>query len=92
MRRTIGLFLLSLSLPLGASNPELKSVKSVYLLPMANGFDQYLANQILQSSLYVVVADPQGADAVLTDSLGPSFERKMAELYPVKKERTTRTS
>ena len=79
------LYVLSLPALFGA-NPELVRVKSVYLLPMANGFDQYLANHILNSSLYVVVADPQGADAVITDSLGPGFERKMAELYPVKKD------
>lgn len=83
MRWTLALFLLP---ALYASNPELKSVKSVYLLPMANGFDQYLANQILGSNIYVVVADPQNADAIMTDSIGPGLERKLADLYPVRKE------
>ncbi|MBI4906759.1 MAG: hypothetical protein HY820_24230 [Acidobacteria bacterium] len=83
MRWTLALFLLP---ALFASNPELKSVKSVYLLPMSNGFDQYLANHILGSSVYVVVADPQSADAILTDNIGPAFEQKLTELYSVKKE------
>ena len=74
------LVLLSLS-ALSAAGPELRNVKSVYLLPMANGFDQYLANQLQASNLYVVVANPQAADAVITSAIGPAFERKMDELY-----------
>ncbi len=29
-----------------APNPQLEAVKTVYLLPMSNGLDQYLANAI----------------------------------------------
>lgn len=67
---------------LSAANPELLKVKSVYLLPMASGMDQYLANALQGSNLYVVVTDPAAADAVFTDSIGPTFERKWKELYP----------
>lgn len=67
-----------------AANPQLANVKSVYLLPMANGMDQYLANHLRAAGNYVVVTDPQAADAVFTDSVGPVFERKLAELYPPK--------
>jgi len=75
--------LLLLFLPaLFAANPELVKVKSVYLLSMSNAMDQYLANQLQQGSSYVVVTDPNMADAVFTDSLGPAFEKKMLELYP----------
>lgn len=69
-----------------AANPELMKVKSVYLLPMASGMDQYLANRLQGSDVYVVTTDPQAADAIFTDTLGPALERKLAELYPVKTE------
>jgi hypothetical protein len=68
-----------------AANPELLKVKSVYLLPMGSGLDQYLANQLLKSGTYVVVTDPANADAVFTDTIGPALEHKLAELYPVAK-------
>ncbi|MCC6345505.1 MAG: hypothetical protein IT166_25105 [Bryobacterales bacterium] len=68
-----------------AANADLVRVKSVYMLPMSNGMDQYLANHLLAADLYVVVTDPKAADAVFTDSLGPAFERKMTELYPPEK-------
>lgn len=69
------------------TNPDLMKVKSVYILPMSNGMDQYLANRIQESNLYIVTSDPQTADALFTDGLGPPFEKKMAELYPVEVEK-----
>ncbi len=77
------LVLLALALPLaGAGQPGLEQVRSVYLFPMGNGLDQFLANRITNLGLFQVVADPNKADAVFTDRLGESFERRMAELYP----------
>ncbi|MBL8174779.1 MAG: hypothetical protein JNK48_08915 [Bryobacterales bacterium] len=70
---------------LWGANPELLKVKSVYLLPMASGLDQYLANALQTGGLYVVVTDPATADAVFTDSIGPAFERKWNDLYPPEK-------
>ena len=67
---------------IGATNPQLGKVQSVYILPMANGMDQFLANQLTNSSVFQVVADPQKADAIVTDRLGETFEDKMKELYP----------
>jgi hypothetical protein len=61
---------------------QLTQVHSVYILPMGNGMDQYLANKITRSGLFDVVTDPQRADAVLTDRLGEPFERKLDEFYP----------
>ncbi|MBL8212280.1 MAG: hypothetical protein JNK87_16305 [Bryobacterales bacterium] len=75
------LFFLS-SVALFAANPQLGNVKTVYLLPMMNGFDQYIANQLQQSGLYAVTTDPKSADAVMTDSLGPALERQWGKLYP----------
>jgi hypothetical protein len=68
--------------PVKAPNPQLEAVKTVYLLPMNNGLDQYLANAIARLGLFEVVTDPQKADAVLTDHLGAAFEDSMKSLYP----------
>ena len=65
-----------------AATGDLSQVQAVYLLPMGNGFDQYLANRLTQENVYQVVTDPKRADAVLTDQVGLSFERRLAELYP----------
>jgi hypothetical protein len=59
-------------------------VKTVYLLPMSNGLDQYLAVQLTTDSVLQVVTDPQKADAVFTDHLGETFEQTLAELYAEK--------
>lgn len=54
----------------------------MYMLPMANGMDQYLANRLTNLHAVQVVTDPQRADAILTDRLGPAFEDRLQELYP----------
>jgi hypothetical protein len=59
----------------------LNEVKTVYLLPMSNGMDQYLAVRLSQETGLQVVTDPMKADAVVTDHIGQSFEEKMAEMY-----------
>ena len=66
----------------GATNLQLAKVQSVYILPMSGGMDQYLANRLTSMGVFQVVADPQKADTVLTDSLGRGFEDRMKELYP----------
>jgi hypothetical protein len=65
-----------------AAGGELGQVRSVYLLPMNNGFDQYLASQLAMQGVFQVVTDPRKADAVLTDQIGPAFEQRFDELYP----------
>ncbi len=75
--------LLSLILACAAWAAEgLTQVQSVYLLPMANGLDQYLAQRLTREAVFPVVTDPKLADAVFTDQIGVAFERKLAELYP----------
>ncbi len=74
--------LLALSFSLLAADPEARNVKTVYLLKMTAGLDQYLANELTQGSVYAVTTDPQRADAVFTDSVGEAFEKRFAELYP----------
>src|SRR5947209_10650929 len=66
---------------LGAANPQLLNVHTVYILPMAAGMDQYLANRLTDRAVLQVVSDPQRADAVFTDHLGQSFEEKLNQLY-----------
>jgi hypothetical protein len=65
-----------------AAGANLADIKSVYVLPMSNGADQYLANRLLAGQVVTVTTDPQAADAVFTDAIGPAFEKRLAELYP----------
>ncbi len=62
----------------------LEGIKTVYLLPMASGLDQFLAVRLTTGSILQVVTDPQKADAILTDHIGASFEQRLDELYAVK--------
>ena len=72
------------AMSLWAVDPAVREVKAVYLLPMTNGLDQYLASQLTRSGVVQVVTDPLKADAVLTDRVGEGFERKLADLYAPK--------
>lgn len=67
------------SMVLGA---DATAVKTVYLLPMSGGLDQYLANRLTAAPMFRVVTDPKLADAIFTDQLGEAFEHKFATLYP----------
>ena len=67
------------SLVLGA---DVTGVKAVYLLPMAGGLDQYLANRLTGDQVFRVVTDPKLADAIFTDHLGDAFEKQLTVLYP----------
>lgn len=60
----------------------LQAMRTVYLLPMSSGFDQYLANHLTRENALEVVLDPALADTVLTGQLGKTFEDKLKELYP----------
>lgn len=59
----------------------LQAMRTVYLLPMSSGFDQYLASQLTRQNVFEVVLDPALADTVLTGQLGKTFEDKLKELY-----------
>lgn len=74
----------ALAISLGVSAAGLEDVKTVYVLPMSNGLDQYLAAQLTTGSVLQVVTNPQKADAVFTDHLGESFEQTLADLYGTK--------
>jgi len=66
---------------LGVFNaPGQSAPRTIYVLPMANGLDQYLAQRLTSDHVMKVVADPKIADVVLTDRLGEAFEQKLAEI------------
>src|SRR5438270_5471276 len=65
-----------------AARPALQNVHNLYLLPMGNSLDQYLANRLTATGSFQVVADPQKADAIFTDRIGESLEQRLDELYP----------
>ena len=63
-------------------------MKTVYLLPMSGGLDQYLALQLTSAGVLQVVTDPKKADAIFTDAIGARLEDSLNELYgaPVDKD------
>lgn len=61
---------------------QLPGVHQVYVMPMAGGLDQYLAEWLTREHVMQVVADPKAADAVLTDRLGEAFEEKLSQIHP----------
>src|ERR1700733_2537259 len=56
--------------------------KTVYILPMAAGLDQYLAQWLTKDHVLQVVADPKTAEVVMTDRLGDAFEQRMKQIHP----------
>ena len=85
----IAMFALCAIVPISSAHAEIFGVKTVYLLPMAGGLDQYLALQLSSGGLLQVVTDPNKADAILTDSIGTRLEDSLTELYgaPVDKDK-----
>src|SRR5208337_3878306 len=63
-------------------NPQLHDVKRVYILAMSASMDQFLASQLAKAGIFEVVTDPKKADAIITDRVGESFEKKLDDLYP----------
>src|ERR1700682_3330293 len=67
------------SLVLGA---DATGVKAVYLLPMAGGLDQYLANRLTGDPEFRVVTSHKRAESVFTDHMGEVCEKHLTALYP----------
>ncbi len=61
---------------------DLANVRSVYVMPMSRGFDQYIANRITNGHIFQVVTDPKRADAILTDRIGQAFEIQLEKISP----------
>ncbi len=74
-------------LPMLAGAAEIggSNVRTIYIMPMRHGLDQYLANQLTREHVLEVIADPARADAIFTDGLGDAFEQKLETLHPTPK-------
>ncbi|MGB7759341.1 MAG: hypothetical protein WBL61_05900 [Bryobacteraceae bacterium] len=64
---------------------DLAGVHSVYLLPMARGMDQYLANRLTNEHVFHVVTDPKLADAIITDHISEGFQTQLEDFSPAPK-------
>ncbi|HEY4364311.1 MAG TPA: hypothetical protein VGN17_25315 [Bryobacteraceae bacterium] len=64
---------------------DLSGVKTVYLLPMSAGLDQYLAVRLAANGAFQVSTDPALADAIFTDRIGSNFEKTLEDLNAPKK-------
>lgn len=71
----------SLACASGAMGADFHGVKTVYLLPMSGGADQYLAARLTSGEVLQVVTDPLKADAIFTDHLGETFEKSLDDLF-----------
>ena len=60
---------------------EPPNLKTVYVLPMSGGLDQFVVARLTRDGVMRVVTDPKGAEAVLVDRVGEGFEQRMLELY-----------
>jgi hypothetical protein len=79
MKRLAFLFSCSVAM---LSAADLASVHKVYVLKMAKGLDQCLANRLTSDHIFQIVTDPKLADAVFTDQLGEGFQMKLEEFSP----------
>lgn len=68
-------------MPVAGVHAQALGVKTVYLLPMSGGLDQYLALQLTSKGVLQVVTDPKKADAIFTDSIGARLEGSLSDLY-----------
>jgi hypothetical protein len=81
MKRFILSVVFALTLP-GYNAGVAAGLHQVYVLPMAGGLDQYIADWITRDKIMQVVTDPKVADLVMTDRLGEAFEQKLAQIRP----------
>ena len=81
------LCVIALGSPLVSFGADSSGVQTVYLLPMANSLDQYVANRLAASGVVHVTTDPKKADAVFTDKLVEAFQQLLDSLLlpPVEK-------
>jgi hypothetical protein len=68
--------------PLSAADTLSPRFRTVYVLEMADGLDQYLSSRLTANRVLWVVLEPTSADAVLTQSLDENFWNWLAHNYP----------
>jgi hypothetical protein len=86
------LCVIALGSPLLSYGADSSGVQTVYLLPMANGLDQYVANRLAASGVFHVTTDPKKADAIFTDKLGEAFEQRLDSLLLPPEEKSSKES
>jgi len=69
-------------MPVLAALAQQPAGRSVYVLPMSGGLDQFLAAQLTHGHIMQVVSDPKIADTILTDRLGDSLELALEKYHP----------
>ena len=72
-----------LALGTAAALAQTAPSRSVYILPMTGGLDQFLAERLTRDHVMQVVANPKVADLVMTEQLGDSFEQQMEKIRPL---------
>jgi hypothetical protein len=72
----------ALAAAVSVAGGDVTGASAVYIMPMSNGLDQFLALRITTGGVMQVVTDPMKADVVLTDRVGSGFDEKWNELYP----------
>jgi len=65
-----------------AASAELSVGRTVYLMPMGRGLDQFIANRLTRAHVLQVVADPAKADILFTDQVGAVLQDRLKELNP----------
>ena len=65
-----------------AAAAELSTGRTVFLMPMSHGLDQFVASRLTRMGVLRVVTDPAKADTIITDQVGSGFEARMSDLYP----------
>ena len=64
---------------------DLDTARTVYILSMSRGLDQYLANRLTNGHVLQVVTDPKLADVILTEQVGEGFQAKLETISPTPK-------
>jgi hypothetical protein len=61
---------------------DLSTAKTVYVLSMPRGMDQYLANRLTNGHILQVVTDPKRADVFISDRVGEAFQAQLDVIFP----------
>jgi len=69
----------------GAAEVSVSNVHTVFVMPMAHGLDQYVANRLTREHVFEVVADPARADAIVTEQVGDALQARLEKLHPTPK-------
>lgn len=89
MRAACVFFAVAAVVAAAPGKPELEQIRNVVLFPMGSGLDHYLANRLTETGRFVVVTDPEAADAILTERLGEAFRMRYDEIYKREPEKDT---